>query len=302
MKPAHIGLAVFVAAIWGVNFVVIHWGLRDFPPLFMVAARFMLVALFAFFLPRPRWSWRRLVFIGLAWFAGQFGFLFTAMAAGMPAGLASVTLQSQAFFTILMAAVLLGERPDVRQLAGSGAALTGLLIIGATAGTDGFTLAGLMLTLAAAVSWAAGNVLLRSSGGANMLAVVVWLSLVPPLPLLALSLIIEGPHAIVTALTSVSWAGIASLAYIVIGSTLVGFGIWGHLIKLYPVSTVAPFALLVPVFGTLAAIILLGERFPAQRLAGVALIVAGLAIVALPARWLRAPWLGRKGCSGTSAS
>ena len=302
MKPAHIGLAVFVAAIWGVNFVVIHWGLRDFPPLFMVAARFMLVALFAFFLPRPRWSWRRLVFIGLAWFAGQFGFLFTAMAAGMPAGLASVTLQSQAFFTILMAAVLLGERPDVRQLAGSGAALTGLLIIGATAGTDGFTLAGLMLTLAAAVSWAAGNVLLRSSGGANMLAVVVWLSLVPPLPLLALSLIIEGPHAIVTALTSVSWAGIASLAYIVIGSTLVGFGIWGHLIKLYPVSTVAPFALLVPVFGTLAAIMLLGERFPAQRLAGVALIVAGLAIVALPARWLRAPWLGRKGCSGTSAS
>ena len=302
MKPAHIGLAVFVAAIWGVNFVVIHWGLRDFPPLFMVAARFMLVALFAFFLPRPRWSWRRLVFIGLAWFAGQFGFLFTAMAAGMPAGLASVTLQSQAFFTILMAAVLLGERPDVRQLAGSGAALTGLLIIGTTAGTDGFTLAGLMLTLAAAVSWAAGNVLLRSSGGANMLAVVVWLSLVPPLPLLALSLIIEGPHAIVTALTSVSWAGIASLAYIVIGSTLVGFGIWGHLIKLYPVSTVAPFALLVPVFGTLAAIMLLGERFPAQRLAGVALIVAGLAIVALPARWLRAPWLGRKGCSGTSAS
>jgi len=302
VKPAHIGLAVFVAAIWGVNFVVIHWGLRDFPPLFMVAARFMLVALFAFFLPRPRWSWRRLVFIGLAWFAGQFGFLFTAMAAGMPAGLASVTLQSQAFFTILMAAVLLGERPDVRQLAGSGAALTGLLIIGATAGTDGFTLAGLMLTLAAAVSWAAGNVLLRSSGGANMLAVVVWLSLVPPLPLLALSLIIEGPHAIVTALTSVSWAGIASLAYIVIGSTLVGFGIWGHLIKLYPVSTVAPFALLVPVFGTLAAIMLLGERFPAQRLAGVALIVAGLAIVALPARWLRAPWLGRKGCSGTSAS
>lgn len=302
MKPAHMGLAVFVAAIWGVNFVVIHWGLQDFPPLFMVAARFMLVALFAFFLPRPRWSWRRLIFIGLAWFAGQFGLLFTAMAVGMPAGLASVTLQSQVFLTILMAAVLLGERPDARQLAGSGAALTGLILIGATAGTDGFTLAGLTLTLAAAISWAAGNVLLRSSGAANMLAAVVWLSLVPPLPLLALSLLIEGPHAIVTALTSVSWTGGASLAYIVIGSTLVGFGIWGHLIKLYPVSTVAPFALLVPVFGTLAAIILLGERIPAQRLAGVALIVGGLAIVAVPARWLRGPWRLRKRYSSTCAS
>lgn len=145
-----------------------------------------------------------------------------------------------------------------------------------------------MLTLAAAISWATGNVVLRSSGCADMLAAVVWLSLVPSLPLLGLSLLIEGPHTVIAALTAVSWAGIASLAYIAAGATIVTFGIWGHLIKLYPVSTVAPFALLIPVFGTLAAAVFLGEHSPAERIAGTALIVMGLGIVALPTRRLRA--------------
>jgi O-acetylserine/cysteine efflux transporter len=287
MKPVHLALALLVAALWGLTFVVISIGLRDFPPLLMASLRFVIAALPAFFLPRPPLSWPRLTAIGIALFGGHFGLLFTAMAVGMPAGLASVTLQSQAFFSILIAALVLGERPSHRQMTGSLTALTGLVVIGATAGTDGFTLTGLMLTIAGAFAWAIGNVLLRSSGKIDMLPGVVWFSVVPPLPLFALSLLIEGPHAIGTALTSVSWAGIASLAYIVIAATLIGFGIWGHLIKLYPVSTVAPFSLLVPVFGTLAAAVLLGEQFPPQRLAGMVLVVAGLAIVALPSRWLR---------------
>ena len=200
------------------------------------------------------------------------------------AGLASVVLQSQAFFSILIATLFLGERPSHRQLIGSLAALTGLAVIGASAGSGGFTLTGLLLTLGAAFAWAIGNVLLRSSGKVDMLPAVVWLSVVPPLPLLGLSLLIEGPQAIGVALSSVSWTGVAAVAYIGIAATIAGFGSWGHLIKLYPVSTVAPFSLLVPVFGTLAAAALLGERFPPQRLAGMALIAAGLAILTLPPR------------------
>jgi O-acetylserine/cysteine efflux transporter len=183
VKPLHIGLAVLVAAICGLNFVAISIGLRDFPPLLMAALRFALVGLAAFFLPRPALSWTRLTIIGLAWFAGQFGLLFSGMAAGMPAGLASVTLQSQAFFSVFIAASVLGERPSLRQAGGGGVALAGLALIAISAGSGGVTLAGLMLTIAAAVSWAAGNVLLRSAGKVDMLAMVAWLSLVPPLPL-----------------------------------------------------------------------------------------------------------------------
>jgi O-acetylserine/cysteine efflux transporter len=283
----HVGLALLVAAFWGVNFVVIQLGLQDFPPLLMVTLRFLVAASPVFFLRRPKLSWTRLTMISLTLFGGHFGFLFSAMAMGMPAGLASVTLQSQAFISIVIAAFVLGERPNRRQMSGSVIALAGLAAIGGTAGTDGFTLLGLALTLAAAISWAVGNVLLRSSGKVDMLPAVVWLSLVPSLPLFGLSLLIEGPQTISLAMSSVSWAGMASLAYIVIVATLGGFGIWGHLIRLYPVSTVAPFSLLVPIFGTLAAAIVLGEQFPAQRLAGMALIISGLAVVALPSRWLR---------------
>jgi O-acetylserine/cysteine efflux transporter len=282
VKPAHMGLAVLVAAIWGLTFVVISIGLRDFPPLLMAALRFATVALAAVLLPRPPLSWGRLTAIGLTWFAGQFGLLFSGMAAGMPAGLASVTLQSQAFFSMFIAASVLGERPSQRQMTGGLAALAGLLVIGMSAGSGGVTLGGLMLTIAAAFFWATGNVLLRSAGKVDMLATVVWLSLVPPLPLLALSLLIEGPRADAAALISVSWTGIAAIAYIAGAATIIGFGSWAHLLKLYPVSTVAPFSLLVPVFGALAAALLLGERFQAIQLIGITLIAAGLAIATLP--------------------
>lgn len=287
MKPAHIGLAVLVAAIWGLTFVAISIGLRDFPPLLMAAMRFAIAGLAAFFLPRPSLSWPRLTAIGLAWFAGQFGLLFSGMAAGMPAGLASATLQSQAFFSVFIAAPVLGERPSLRQLAGGFAAMGGLTVIGLSAGSGGVTLIGLLMTIAAAFFWATGNVLLRSSAKVDMLAAVVWLSLVPPLPLLGLSLLIEGPQA-AAALTTVSWTGIGAIVYTAAAATVFGFGSWGHSIKLYPVSTVAPFSLLVPVFGTLAAAILLGERFPPMQLAGMVLIASGLVIAVLPVKWLRA--------------
>jgi O-acetylserine/cysteine efflux transporter len=274
-----------VAALWGVNFVVIRVGLGDFPPLLLAALRFVVAALPVFFLPRPPLPWIKLTAVGLALFVGQFGFLFSGMANGMPAGLASVTLQSQAFFTVVIATLIYGERPNRRQWGGIGVALAGLAVIGATAGTDGFTLQGLVLVIAAALSWAIGNVLLRSCPKMEMLPAMVWLSLVPPLPLFGLSLLIEGPHAITLALMSVSWAGIGSIAYLAVVATLIGFGIWGQLIKQYPVSTVAPFSLLVPIFGTLAAALLLGERFSAQRLCGMVLVVAGLAGLALPSHW-----------------
>ena len=288
MPFRHIALAVLVTAIWGFNFVVIRLGLDSVPPLLLGALRFVVACLPVVFVARPKVPLPLLLAIGLTLFVGQFAFLFPAMKLGMPPGLASVTLQSQAFFTIAFAAIALRERPRPRQLAGAAIAASGLIAIAATVG-GGFTALGLALTLAAASSWALGNVLLRSAGKIDMFPLMIWLSLVPPLPLFALSLALEGWPAIAHALTHMTGIGIASVLYLAVPTTIVGFGIWGFLLKHYPASTVAPFSLLVPLFGTLSAHLVLGETFSTLRLAGMVLIVLGLAAIALPLprRWRR---------------
>lgn len=288
MKPFHIVLALLVAAIWGINFTVIVIGLGSFPPLLLVALRFVIAAVPVLFLPRPDVSWPRLVAISATLFIGQFALLFTGLAVGMPAGLASVTLQSQAFLTILIASVVLRERPTPRQIAGSLVALAGLIVIARTVGGPDFSVLGLGLSLGAALCWAVGNVLLRGTGKLDMPSLVAWISLIPPIPLFMLSLLVEGPEAVGQAMLALNWSGVWALLYISVLSTTLGFGIWGWLLKQYPAATVAPFSLLVPIFGAASAAIVLGERFGPARITGMALVVAGLVIIAMPLRWTRA--------------
>lgn len=281
MPLRHIALALLVTAVWGFNFVVIRVGLGTVPPLLLAALRFVVAALPVLFLPRPKVPATKMIAIGMTLFVGQFAFLFPAMKLGMPAGLASVTLQSQAFFTILIAALALGERPKARQLAGAAVAAAGLVTIAATVGGD-FTLIGLGLTIASAASWATGNVLMRSAGKVDMFEMIVWLCLVPPIPLFALSLAIEGWPAIVAGVTGMGWLGAGSILYLALVATLFGFGLWGFLLRSHPASTVAPFSLLVPLFGTLSAYLVLGETFSPLRVAGMGLILLGIATIALP--------------------
>ncbi|MEW6124739.1 MAG: EamA family transporter [Pseudomonadota bacterium] len=283
MAPRHIAVAVLVTMVWGFNFVVIRFALDHYPPLLLTALRFLLAAVPALFLPRPRLPLSLMLAIGLTWFLGQFAFMFWSVANGMPPGLASLTLQSQAFFTILIASLVLREAPSARQLAGTAVAFAGLALIGASVGGD-MTLAGLGFCLLAALSWAAGNVLVRRAPPADMLALVVWLSLVPPLPAFALSLALEGWVPVRDALLAPTVDGIAALAYLVVAATLFGFAMWGKLLKLYPASLVAPFSLLVPLSGTVSAALVLGERFPPLRIGGMVLILAGLLVIALPRR------------------
>ncbi len=284
MKPGHALLALLIAAVWGFNFVVIRAGLEDLPPLLLVVLRFVVAVLPLPFLARPAVPWPRMLAIGMTLFTGQFALLFTGMAVGMPPGLASVTLQAQAFFTMLIAAVVLHERPRPRQLVGILIAFAGLVAISTTVGSSGVTTAGLLLTLAAAASWGIGNVLLRGVGKVDMLALIVWLSLIPPVPMLGLALAMDGPAALLHALAVTGWVGYGAVLYIGVVSTLVGYGLWGFLLKRYTTITVAPFALLAPIFGAVSAALVYGESFGPGRFVGMALILVGLAVVALP-RW-----------------
>lgn len=277
-------LLVLVAFIWGVNFVAIHVGLDHFPPLLFSALRFTLVAIPAvFFVARPKVAWKYVVAVGFMLGVVKFGLVFIALDIGMPAGLASLVIQVQVLFTIFIAAVVLKERPRREQLIGAAIAFTGLLAIGVERAASAPILP-FALFIAAALAWGVSNVLTRMAQAPDGLALLVWASLVPPLPLLALSLAFEGPAEVGDALTGIDPAGTAALLFVVGPSTLLGFGIWLTMLKRHSAASVTPFALLVPVFGMASAALALGERPSAVELIGGAIVLAGVAVSMRPTR------------------
>lgn len=279
MPRRHLALALAVAVVWGVNFVVIDVGLGAFPPLLFAALRFTLVVFPAvFFLPRPPVALRWVLGVGVFMSAGQFGLLFVAMHDGLPAGLASLVLQLQAVFTMVLAVVWLQERLRLGQIMGAAIALGGIAIIGAGR-AGGVPLGALALCVGAAASWGIGNICNRRAAAPDALALLVWSSLVAPLPLLALSLGLEGPHRIAHALSTLHPGGLLALAYVVLVSTAFGFGSWTWLLRRHPASRVAPFTLLVPPVGILTAWAARGERPNPAELAGAAVVLAGLALL-----------------------
>lgn len=289
MRPLHIALGVLVAALWGVNFVVIDIGLGHFPPLLFCTLRFLAAAVPAVLLVgRPQVRWRWVVAVGLVLGVAKFGLLFIGMHAGMPAGLSSLVLQVQAVFTALFAMAALGERPGRIRLLGMGVALAGIAVAAVDEGTSG-PLTGFALVVAAAAFWGVSNVLTRKAAPPDALRFMVWVSAVPVLPLLLLSLFFEGPAADAEALGSLDWSGVGAVVYVAWITTLLGFGVWGFLLRTYDASTVAPFSLLVPVFGMSSAALLLGEAVSPLRWCAAALLVGGVALTSLPGRRRPAP-------------
>lgn len=288
MRPLHILMLVGVAAIWGFNFVVIKLGLADFPPLLFSALRFLFAGLpLAFFVRRPNVSWPIIIGIGLVLGVIKFSMLFVGMDIGVSAGLASLLLQAQAFFTVILAVLIYGEKPRRMQLAGMVVAFAGIAIIGTTVDRN-FSLTGLALTIGAAMAWAVSNMLMKKAGKVDMLSLMIWVSLVPPIPLALISLVFEGWHRDLAALEGISMTGIGAVAYIAYLTTVLGFGLWGAMIRRYGVGQVAPFSLLVPIFGMSSSALVLGEAFSPIRIFAAGLIVAGLILNVFNPSWIGA--------------
>ncbi|MEM7131271.1 MAG: EamA family transporter [Chloroflexota bacterium] len=281
MKWYHSVLAVFVAIIWGIAFIASKIALDSFTPPQLTALRFSIASIPAIFVAKPPVPWGMLIPIGLTLFTGQFLFQFFGIANGMPPGLASVIVQTQAFFTVFFAAIVLQERPTQQQQIGILAAFIGLGMIALTVGR-GLTGIGLTLTLISAISWAIGNIFVKQLSTVKMFPLMIWLSLVTPLPAMMLSIIQDGPLALPQALMNSSWNSLAALLYLGAVATILAYAIWGELLSRYPTATVAPFALLTPVVGSIASAILFGEKFEVLRLAGMASMVIGLVIAVIP--------------------
>ena len=287
-------LALLVVVVWGLNFVVIKVGLHNMPPLMLAGLRFLLVAFPAlFFVARPKIPFRLLLGYGLTISFGQFAFLFCAINFGMPAGLASLVLQAQAFFTIILGALVFGERLQGKQLAGIALAVVGVLVL-AEASLNGqhVALLGFLLTLAAAFCWASGNIfnkkIMQLETRPAVMSLVVWSALIPILPFMVASYLLDGPTVMLHSLVTLDLTTILSLIYLAFVATIVGYGIWGALLGRYETWRVAPLSLLVPVVGIASAALLLDEKLGALQLVGALLVMAGLYINVFGLRLRRA--------------
>lgn len=278
LTPTHLLLAVAVMAVWGSNFVVIKFALAHLPPLLLGAMRFTAVFLpAAFFLKRPQASWANLAAYGILIGAGQFGALFIALRADVTPGLASLIMQTQVFFTIGLSMWLTGERLKGVQIVALLLAVAGIAVI--LTHTDGsITPLGLGLLMIAALGWSGGNMVSRAAGKVDMLAYIVWSSLFAVPPLFVLAMVFEGPTAMLNGVRNADAVTWAAVAWQAVGNAMFGYGVWGWMLARYPAATVAPLALMIPVFGMTASAIVLGEPMQAWKLIAAALVMSGLAL------------------------
>ena len=284
MPFRHVLLALLVVAIWGFNFVIIKLSVEALPPVLAAGLRFVAAALPAvLFIRPPKTRWYYVVGFGLSFGFALYGFLNLSIAWGMSAGLSSLVLQTQAFFTMALAFVLLGERPGRFQVLGALIAFAGIgvLAIERLAAT---ALLPLGMTLLAALSWGVANVLTKKAGRVNALAFTVWGALAAPIPLIGLSLLVEGPPRVLEALAGFGWAEAGLIAFLAYPAPLLGGAIWSWLLGRHPASVVAPFTLLVPITGLLSGYLVLGEVITPLEIGGAVLVIAGLLVTVLRGR------------------
>lgn len=300
MTPIHIALAVLVTFIWGVNFTFIAWALESFPPLMLTALRFFFTAMpLVLFLKPPKFN-RTLFIYAIGTFVMQYAFVFTAMHLGASAGLTALLLQVQIFITVLLAYVILGEAVSRMQIIGMLVGVLGLGVIALNLGGD-MPLVGFICILIAAIGWSFGNIASKQasmqqstsnistaapvnsnnkasnkSSALSALALVVWGGLIACVILILSSLLFENDAWALATFTQASFKSWLSLGFIVYISTLIGFGLWAHLLSQNIASKVMPFALLVPLFGMATSVLLLGEVVTWWKMLAMILILSGL--------------------------
>ena len=283
MKPADICIAVLVAVIWGLAFVASRIALDEISPTLLTALRFTIAAVPCLFVPRPKVSWPILIAISFTLFLGQFLTQAYGIAHGVPVGLTSVIVQSQALFTVGFAAALFDERPSRMQTLGIAVAACGLLMICGTVGYD-FSVSAFAVLMISPISFAAGNLLLRRARGVSMFDLAAWLCLIAAVPMLALTLVNDGAQPTWYALSHMSLKVLMCMLGIGLVSTCTAYWLWGRLLRDYTAAQVVPFALLVPFVGSAASSIVFNETFGPLRLAGMLTVVAGIAVMLLSKR------------------
>lgn len=294
MRTQDLMLIILVVFIWGFNFVVIKVGLHEIPPLMLCAVRFFLTGIPAiFFFKRPAIPLKILISYGLTMFGMQFGFLFAGIYAGVYPGLAAILIQTQVFFTAILAALFLNERIHLWQIVGLIIAFSGILLIGEKL-QGSVSLLGFVFIILAGLSWGTGNLIAKTIRSANMLALVIWGNFIAFVPTFFFAYLFEGRAAILTSLHHFNLLTLLAVLYLAYLSTMVGYGVWCRLLKMYPVTTVTPYALLVPIIGLSCSALILGEPLQSWKIIAGLLVISGLCINFFGSRWLSKNWTNER--------
>lgn len=277
MKIQHILIAVVVAAIWGVNFVVVKTGLEELPPFLYGAGRFVIALLPFAFIKKPNVNWSLIVGIGLFLGVFKYALMFMGMYVGTSAGLASLISQSQVFFTIALSMIVFKTSVQTHQIVGMILAFGGIAILALNVDTSS-TFIGAMLILGSGLAWGISNILFQKAGNVDMFALTIWTSLIPPIPMFLLAVSADSPQGVYDTVSMLSSVGLLCLLFTACISTWVGVTLWGVLTRTYDAAQVAPYSLLIPIFGLLSAWIVLGEEFSSVTLFACGIIFVGLIV------------------------
>lgn len=290
MQKKHLALAVLVTAVWGLNFPITKLGLAAIDPLLLTALRFTLAALpWVFFVKRPPIAMGWLVAYGLIFGVAMWALINVGIELGVPPGTAALLIQFSAFFTLGWGVLLFREHLSLGQILGLVLAVLGLFSIILSSPGQGTTI-GYALLLVSAFSWSVGNVIIKQSKVREMFAFVVWASLFPPIPLLALTWLAHGPAPFTTLVSHLEGVAVFSLLFQVYAATHFCYWGWNLLLREYPVSRVAPLSLLIPIFGIAGSVLMLGHRIDLNEGLSIALILSALVVGLMKGRrvWCRA--------------
>lgn len=278
MQKKHLALAVMVTAVWGFNFPITKLGLAAIDPLLLTALRFTLAAFpWVFFIKRPPIALQWLVAYGLIFGVAMWALINLGIELGVPPGTAALLVQFSAFFTLGWGVLLFREHLSLGQMLGVGLAVLGLVSIILASPGHGTTV-GYGLLLISAFSWSVGNVIIKQSKVREMFAFVVWASVFAPIPLLLLTWLAHGTAPFTTVVAHVEWVTVFSLFFQVYAATHFCYWGWNLLLREYPVSTVAPLSLLIPVFGIAGSMLMLGHKVDVSEGVSIALILSALAV------------------------
>lgn len=271
-------LAVVLMALWGFNFSVIKLGADHIHPIMLTALRFMFATLpIICFVKRPQVHPKYLLAYGVTFGLGVWGVMTWSITLGLSAGMAGLLLQLSIVFSLIISVILFKEVLTLSKLVGAGCAVLGLCV--SLTLTDGsVSTIGVLMSLIGALSWSLTATIVKRANTKQVFAFSVWGMLFAPVPLLAIALI-SGGVGVVTNLPAQMngevWFSILFQAY---PTTLLGYWFYNHLTTRYPLATVAPLTLLVPVFGLLGSYLFYNEVISETKLVACGLILLGVVI------------------------
>ncbi|KAB0507168.1 MULTISPECIES: EamA family transporter [Pseudomonadaceae] len=278
MQKKHLVLAILVTLVWGVNFPITKLGLRSIDPFVLTGIRFALAAIpLVFFIKRPAIKFSYVAAYGFIFGLGMWGVINYGIQVGVSPGIASLIIQLSVFFTMGWGALLFKEKLRGAQFLGALLALVGLAGIISTQQGE-HAILGVLLIVLSAVAWSIGNVIIKKSGVKEIFSFMVWASLFPPIPLFFIAWLMQGAAPFENLQSSLDLTAVLSIIFQVYLATHFAYWGWNSLLKLYPVSTVAPLSLLIPVFGIGSSMLIIGEHISTPNLISIAIIILGLAV------------------------